>query len=66
MRTFAVIEKNKVVNIIVGVEDAVLKANPKKYIEYTDGWDYTLEIDGGEFFPIPIVPEIPIVTIDAP
>ena len=51
MRTYAVIENNKVVNIIVGVEPEVLEANPDKYIDYTDGWDYSTDIDGGEFFP---------------
>jgi hypothetical protein len=51
MRVFAVIENSKVVNIIVGVEDEVLTANPDKYIEYTDGWNYPAGIDGGEFFP---------------
>ena len=51
MRTFAVIENNKVVNIIVGVEDEVVAANPDKYIDYTDGWDYNNGIDGGVFFP---------------
>lgn len=50
-RVFAVIENKKVVNIIVGVEDEVVAANPKKYIEYTDGWTYPKGIDGGEFFP---------------
>ena len=53
MRTFAVIEDNKVVNIIVGVEDEVVAANPGKYIDYTDGWDYTNGIDGGVYFPAP-------------
>lgn len=51
MRTYAVIEDGKVVNIIVGVEAKVLKANPDKYIDYTDGWLYPEGIDGGEFFP---------------
>jgi hypothetical protein len=51
MRTFAVIENNKVVNIIVGVEDEVLEANAGKYMEYTNGWTYPEGIDGGEFFP---------------
>jgi len=51
MRLFAIIEKKKVVNIIVGVEDEVLEANPEKFIEYTDGWAYPKGIDGGEFFP---------------
>ena len=56
MRTFAVIENNKVINIIVGVEDEVVAANPNKYIEYTDGWDYSNGIDGGVFFPVPVTP----------
>lgn len=51
MRVFAVIENKKVVNIIVGVEDEVLEANPEKFIEYTDGWPYPKGIDGGVFFP---------------
>jgi hypothetical protein len=51
MRVFAVIENKKVINIIVGVEDEVLAANPDKYIEYTDGWKYPKGIDGREFFP---------------
>jgi hypothetical protein len=49
-RYFAVIENNKVVNIVIGVEDEVVAADPDKYIEYTDGWDYSNGIDGGEFF----------------
>ena len=57
MKTFAVIENNKVVNIIVGVEDEVVAANPGKYIEYTNGWDYNNGIDGGVFFPLPIISE---------
>jgi len=52
-RVYAVIEDNKVINIIVGVEPEVLKKNPKKYIDYTDGWDFTNGIDGGDFFPKP-------------
>ena len=61
-RKFAVIENNKVINIIVGVEDEVVEANPDKYIEYTDGnWDFDNGIDGGEFFikPEPIVEVTP-------
>ena len=49
-KIFAVIEDNKVVNVIVGVEDEVIVANPGKYIEYTNGWDYDNGIDGGLFF----------------
>ncbi len=56
-RRFAVIENNKVVNIIVGVEDEVVAANPNKYIEYTDGWTYPEGIDGGDFFPPLVVAE---------
>ena len=52
-KLFAVIENNKVINIVVGVEDEVVAANPGKYIEYTEGWDYNNGIDGGEFFPKP-------------
>lgn len=50
-RIFAVIEDNTVVNIIVGVEQDEIDANPGKYIEYTDGWTYPEGIDGGAFFP---------------
>lgn len=57
MRTFAVVENNKVVNIIVGVEDEVVAANPGKYIDYTDGWTYPEGIDGGIYFPAPEVTE---------
>lgn len=57
MRTFAVIEDNKVINIIVGVEPEVVAANPGKYIDYTDGWDYNNGIDGGVYFPVP-TPEV--------
>jgi len=56
-KLFAVIENNKVVNIIVGVEDEVVSANPGKYVEYTDGWDFDNGIDGGEFFIKPIIKE---------
>ena len=51
MRNFAVIENNKVVNIIVGVEDEVVAANPGKYIEYTDGWVCPRGVDDSAFFP---------------
>jgi hypothetical protein len=57
MKNFAVIENNKVVNIIVGVEDEVVAANPGKYLEYTNGWDYNNGIDGGVYFPLPVVEE---------
>ena len=55
MKKFAVIENNKVVNIIVGVEEEVVMAHPNMFIEYTDGnWDYNNGIDGGDFFPVPV------------
>jgi hypothetical protein len=54
-KVFAVIEDNKVVNIVVGVEDEVVAANPGKYIEYTNGWDYNAGIDGGVYFSLPVV-----------
>jgi hypothetical protein len=52
-KVYAVIENNKVVNIIVGVEPEVVTANPEKYIDYTDGWDFNNGIDGGDFFSLP-------------
>jgi hypothetical protein len=60
-RKFAVIENNKVINIIIGVEDEVVAANPEKYLEYTDGnWDFSNGIDGEEFFikPEPVKPTV--------
>lgn len=51
MRQFAVIENGKVTNVIIGVEDEVVAANPSKFIEYTNGWTYPKGIDGGSFFP---------------
>lgn len=59
MKKYAVIENNKVVNVVVGVEPEVLAANPDKYIDYTDGWDFDNGIDGGDFFPLPILIETP-------
>jgi hypothetical protein len=59
-KTFAVIEDGIVVNIIVGVEDEVVAANPTKYVEYTrDNHAYIgLGYDGSKFEqPTPI--EIP-------
>jgi chorismate mutase len=52
-KLFAVVEVNKVINVIINVEDEVVAANPGKYMEYTDGWDYSNGIDGGDFFPKP-------------
>ena len=55
MKKYAVIENNKVVNILIGVDPEVIEANPEIYIDYTDGWDYENGIDGGDFFPIPVI-----------
>ncbi len=54
---WAVIEDNKVINIVVDVDAKELKKNPTKYINYSDGWDYDNGIDGGIFFPISIIEE---------
>lgn len=53
MKIYAVIENNKVINVIVGVEPAIVEVNPDKYIDVTDGWDYANGIDGDVFFPKP-------------
>jgi hypothetical protein len=60
MRTFAVIENNKVINIIVGVEDEVVAANPGKYIEYTNGWDFNNGIDPNGFFNMPVISSVEV------
>ena len=60
-RKFAVIENNTVVNIVVGIEDEVVAANPGKYIEYTYGWEYPEGTDGGIFFPAIVVPSEEVV-----
>jgi chorismate mutase len=60
-KLFAVVENNKVINVVVGVEDEVVAANPGKYIEYTNGWDYSNGIDGGDFFPVEATPEEPVL-----
>ena len=56
-RKYAVIENNKVINVIIGVEEEILMAHPGMFIDYTDGWDYNNGIDGGDFFPKPITVE---------
>lgn len=56
-KTYAVIENNKVVNVIVGVEEEVLAANPDKYIETTNGWDFDNGIDANGFF-VDLPPQI--------
>jgi hypothetical protein len=49
-RLFAVVENNKVVNVVVEPNADELAANPNKYVEYTNGWDHDNGIDGGNFF----------------
>lgn len=51
MRKFAVIQDDKVVNIIFDPGQDELDAYPDKYIEYTNGWTFPDGIDGGDFFP---------------
>lgn len=48
---WAIIEDNKVINIVVDIDPKELKKNPTKYINYANGWDYENGIDGGAFFP---------------
>ena len=55
---YAIIENNKVVNIVVDVDAAELAENPTKYINYTNGWNYSNGIDGGGFFPAPTPEQI--------
>ena len=58
-KTFAVLEGNLVVNVIVGVEPEVVAANSSVYVEYTSanpagiGWSYD-QVTG--LFSAPIVP----------
>lgn len=59
-RVFAVVENNKVVNVVVGVEDSIISATPGRYVEYTNGWDYNNGIDGGDFFPLPPALQEPV------
>ena len=48
----AVIENNRVVNVIVADSISVAEEiTGLQCIDYTDGWDYNNEIDGGDFFP---------------
>lgn len=54
-KVFAVVENNKVINVVVEPSADELAANPDRYVEYTNGWDYENGIDGGAFFPKPVV-----------
>lgn len=49
MKHYAVIENNKVVNVIVGIEPEVYAANLNKYFELESGDKLPVEIDGGQF-----------------
>lgn len=55
---YAIIENNKVVNIVLDVDSKDLTENLNKYIDYKNGWDYSSNIDGGNFFPKPTIQEI--------
>jgi hypothetical protein len=53
-RYYAVIEDNKIINVIVGVEEEIVMANPNRFIECTNGWDFSNGIDASKFFTAPI------------
>lgn len=54
MQTYAVVENNIVVNVVVGIDAEELAAHPDRYIETTNGWPAPKGIDGGAFFPTPL------------
>ena len=56
---FAVIENNKVINVVVGIDEELVIANPDKYIPYEFGDLMPSYIDGNGFFPKPIIEEAP-------
>ena len=55
MKTYAVVENNVVVNVIVGVEPEKVAANPALYVEYTEanpaGIGYTYDNKWKVFVP---------------
>jgi hypothetical protein len=54
MPNYAVIENNKVSNIIVADSKEIAEeVTGLSCIDVTDGWDYGNGIDGGDFFPAP-------------
>jgi chorismate mutase len=55
-KKYAVIENNRVINVVVGVEPDVLAADPTKYIDVTDGWDFSSPINAESFFKAPEPP----------
>jgi len=56
MKRYAVIENNKVINIIVDPGADAVAAEPSKYIDLENGWDFNSGIDGGIFFPPILIP----------
>ena len=54
-KQFAVIEDNKVINLIVADNKEIAEeVTCLTCIDTTDGWDYENGIDGGVFFPTPV------------
>lgn len=52
---YAVIENNKVVNVIIADSKEIAEeATGLTCIDCTDGWNYNNDIDGGDFFPAPV------------
>jgi hypothetical protein len=57
-KTFAVIEDNKVINVILANSlETAEEITALSCIDVTDGWDHNSGIDGGVFFPAPPVTE---------
>jgi hypothetical protein len=48
---WAIIQNNKVINVVVDIDQKDIKKNPEKYVDYSNGWDFNNGIDGGDFFP---------------
>lgn len=55
MANYAVIENNKVSNVIAADSKEVAEeVTGLSCIDVTNGWDYDSGIDGGDFFPAPV------------
>lgn len=55
MANYAVIENNKVINVIAAdTKEVAEEVTGFTCIDVTDGWDYGNGIDGGDFFPAPV------------
>lgn len=55
---FAVIENNKIINIIIAESLAVAEeVTGKQCVDFTSGWDYTNGIDYTGFFSDPVEEE---------